>query len=190
MAVCAGGCGWWGQCVTISPFHAAHTWWLFLDFLQSSLLIQPGAKRTLTLSGLGPFFALVQKDFSCRTAHGLGLLCSQTPHSGSPARRGLHEVSFASLLWSSPLLVTIWEENDHGSGDWKGGWRWLRQTLSPLSWRKRGPERGYVPCPGLGTTCALISDPAFVLFHTSSPVKDFRGEMITLTLVCREHLRS
>lgn len=179
MAVCAGGCGCRGQCVMIRPFPAVHTWRLFFDSIQSSLLIQPGAKRTRALSGLGPFFAFVQKGFSCGTAHCLGLLCSQTPHRGSPRCRGLRKVSFDNVLCSSPFRITVWEENDHGSRDWKGGWRWLSRTPSLFSWRKRGPGRGYGPCTGHGTACALISDPAFVLFHTSSPVKDFLGELST-----------
>lgn len=85
----------------ISPFPAAHAWRLFPDFLQSSLLIQPGAKRRLALSGLGPFFAFVQKGFSCGTAHCLGLLCSQTPHGGSPHCRGLHKVTLSPTFFGA-----------------------------------------------------------------------------------------
>lgn len=108
------------------------------------------------------------------TAWVVGLLGSQTPPPhGNPQGRGLHKVAFANFLLSSPLLITIWKE--------KKSWEWglkgrLEMTNSnSFSVRmKRGPEKGYVPCPGHRTSCALIHDPAFILFHTSSPVKDFR----------------
>lgn len=135
----------------ISPFPAAHTWRLFLDFLQSSFLIQPGAKRRLALSSLGPFFAFVQKDFSYGTAYCLGgssAVFTDSPQWGPSLERALQGHFFQLALEQPPLLITIWEENRSWQWGLKGRLEMTKSTsfsvqlkkertrerLCPLSW--------------------------------------------------------
>ena len=104
----------------ISPFPAAHTWRLFLDFLQSSFLIQPGAKWRLALSSLGPFFAFVQKGFSYGTAYCLGgssAVFTDSPQWGPSLERALQGHFFQLALEQPPFSLPSGKKTDHGSGD-------------------------------------------------------------------------
>lgn len=126
----------------------------------------------------GAIFAFVPKVplVGLLTAWVACLLCSQTLHNRALAVEVSQGRFHLLSLEQPPLLIIIWEENHRGGENWKGGWRWLNQTLSLFSRRKRGPESGCVPCPGHRTICALFSSSAFILSHTYSPVQAFPGE--------------
>lgn len=127
---------------------------------------------------LGAIFVFVPKVplVGLLTAWVACLLCSQTLHNRALTVEGSTRSLSPTFFGAAPLLIIIREENHRGGENWKGGWRWLNQTLSLFSRRKRGPESGCVPCPGHGTICALFSSSAFILSHTDSPAQASPGE--------------
>lgn len=149
------------QCILVSLFllctHGEGS--LISSLLILSFLMQPGLSGDLLCHTRGHFYLCSNMSLF------VGLLrvwvacpCVHRALTIEGFRRLLIPTSFGA----APLLITIWEKPSWW-WNWKGGGGWLSPTFSLFSWRKTGPERGCVPCPGHGTICGLFSSPVCVL---------------------------
>lgn len=175
----------------ISPFPAAHTWRLFLDFLQSSFLIQPGAQRRLALSSLGPFFTFVQKGISCGTAYclaGSSAVFPDTPPWEPSLQRASQGRFFQLSLGQPPShyhlgrkqIMAVGIEREAGDD---------RVKLFLCSVEEREDQRK-VMSPVLVTELLVPSLVTLLSFFFTHPALEMIswGEMIVLTLASCEEL--
>lgn len=146
---------------------------------QSSFLVQPGAKPWLALSGQGPVLPLFKMVplVGLLTAGVAFLLRSETPHNWTLTGEGFTRSRLLTSFGAAPLLIITWEENHHGGENWRGDWRWPRQTLSCFRWRKKGADRGCIPCLGHALSVS-VSQICFHSFHTYSSVSFSWGRLL------------
>lgn len=83
------------------------TWRSFLDFLQSSFLMQPGTERGPALSSQGPFYFCSKRCLSWdHLQPGRHVRCAHRALTVGGFTRSRMPTCF---LWSRRLLITIWK---------------------------------------------------------------------------------